>query len=299
MSDRLRLIGVLVLLGIGWGSTQSLGKIATSTGHQFLGLIFWQLLVGVLVLGPVMLLRRRLFVPKPAHWRFALLIALIGTLIPNSSFYIAVAHLPGGIMSILISAVPLISFPIALALGADRFSLLRVAGLGFGLLGVALIALPDAALPSPAMAAWLPLALIGPLCYAVEGNLVARFGTAGLDAVQAMFLASAVGAAIALPLAIGSGQFINPFIPWGKAEAALVVSSALHAVLYATYVWLAARAGAVFATQTSYIVTGSGVLWAMLLLGERFSGWVWAALAVMLVGLALVQPRHRLAVQKA
>lgn len=298
VSDRLRLMGILLLLGIGWGSTQSLGKIATSTGYQFLGLIFWQLLVGVLVLGAMLLARRGFFVPKPAHWRFALLIALIGTLIPNSSFYIAVAQLPGGIMSILISAVPLISFPIALALGADRFSLVRVAGLGCGLLGVALIALPNAALPSPAMAAWLPLALIGPLCYAVEGNLVARFGTAGLDAVQAMFLASAVGAAIALPLAIGSGQFINPLVPWGKAELALVASSALHAVLYATYVWLAAHAGAVFATQTSYIVTGSGVLWAMLLLGERFSGWVWAALAAMLCGLALVQPRHRLVAQE-
>ena len=47
----------------------------------------------------------------------------------------------------------------------------------------------------------------------------------------------------------------------------------------------------VFATQTSYVVTGSGVLWAMLLLGEHFSGWVWAALAVMLIGVALVRPR--------
>jgi drug/metabolite transporter (DMT)-like permease len=31
----------------------------------------------------------------------------------------------------------------------------------------------------------------------------------------------------------------------------------------------------------------------MLLLGERFSAWVWAALVVMLLGLFLVQPRER------
>ncbi|MGL6209808.1 MAG: EamA/RhaT family transporter, partial [Paracoccaceae bacterium] len=67
--------------------------------------------------------------------------------------------------------------------------------------------------------------------------------------------------------------------------------SAMHALLYAGYVGLAARAGAVFASQTSYIVTASGVFWAMILLGERFSPFVWAAMAVMLVGLALVQPR--------
>mgnify|MGYP006215978545 CR=1 FL=1 len=76
-----------------------------------------------------------------------------------------------------------------------------------------------------------------------------------------------------------------------KADAALIGCSALHGLLYATFVWLAARAGAVFSSQSSYIVTASGVIWAMLLLGERFSPWVWAAAAVMLLGISLVQPR--------
>jgi drug/metabolite transporter (DMT)-like permease len=66
-----------------------------------------------------------------------------------------------------------------------------------------------------------------------------------------------------------------------------------HALAYSAYVWLAARAGAVFASQSGYFVTGSGVLWAFLLLGEVFSAWVWAALVVMLLGLTLVQPRDR------
>ncbi len=288
---RWRLLGILLLLGIGWGSTQSLGKIAVSTGHGFFGLIFWQLVIGIAVLGALNLIRGGGFGVTRAGLTFALVIAFIGTIIPNSSFYIAVAHLPGGIMSILISTVPLISFPIALALGMDRFSPVRLAGLLCGLLGVALIAVPQASLPEAGMVVWLPLAMVGPLFYAIEGNYVARVGTAGLDAVQAMFWASLVGAVIVLPLALASGQWIDPLQPWGRAEMALLVSSCLHAVLYATYVWLAARAGAVFATQTSYIVTGSGVFWAMLLLGERFSGWIWAALVVMLVGLTLVRPR--------
>ena len=48
----------LVWLGIGWGSTQSLGKIATETGHGPFGLIFWQQVVMVTVLGAVALVRR-------------------------------------------------------------------------------------------------------------------------------------------------------------------------------------------------------------------------------------------------
>jgi drug/metabolite transporter (DMT)-like permease len=53
------------------------------------------------------------------------------------------------------------------------------------------------------------------------------------------------------------------------------------------------RAGPVFAAQVSYLVTLFGVTWAMLFLGEGYSALVLAALALMLAGLALVQPRPR------
>ena len=292
MNRRLFLTGVLIAMGLAWGATQPLGKIAVSTGHGFFGLIFWQFVIGAIVLGPICLLGGALR-PGRRAMLFAVVIALIGTIIPNSTFYISVQRLPAGIMSILIATVPLMSFPIALALGMDRISGLRLAGLGCGIAGVALIALPQASLPSPDMAAWLPLAMVGPLFYAIESNIVARFGTAGMNAVQAMFLVSVTGAVMVLPLVLATGQWVDPLQPWGRAEWALVASSTAHAVAYSYYVWLASRAGAVFASQTSYVVTGTGVIWAMVLLGERFSPWVWAALLVMLAGLALVQPRPR------
>ena len=294
MTTRYGYLAMLVAMGLGWGSTQPLGKIAVSSGHRQFGLIFWQLVVGVVLLGAISILRRRRIPLTKATVAFAVLIVMIGTIIPNSAFYYSVAHLPSGIMSILISTVPLMAFPVALMLGMDRFSMGRLVGLGCGLLGVALIALPSASLPDAGMVAYLPIAMIGPLFYAFEGNYVARFGTAGMDAVQAMCLASIVGVVIMLPVAIGSGQWIDLTQPWGMPEVALIAGSVVHNLCYCAYVWLAARAGAVFAAQTSYIVTGTGVIWAMLILGERFSGWVWAALCVMLLGLFLVQPRQNL-----
>ncbi len=292
-----RYLAVLLAMGVGWGMTQPLGKLAVSTGHQHFGLIFWQMVVGALVLAPFAFWGGRRIVLTAAALRFALVVAFIGTIVPNSTFYYSVAHLPAGVMSILISMVPLLSFPMALALGMDRFSAARLLGLLLGLTGVALIALPTGSLPDAAMVGWLPVALIGPMFYAIEGNFVARNGMAGMEAVQAMFLVSVLGAVIVGPLALGTGQFIDPRPPWGVAEAALVAASIVHSFAYSAYVWLAARAGAVFAAQTSYIVTGTGVVWAMVLLDERFSGWVWAALVVMLLGLFLVQPRGRDAAQ--
>lgn len=285
---------VLVLLGLGWGATQPLGKIAASTGNPPFGLIFWQLVVCVLVLGAPTLLRGKGLPRTPAALWFFVVVAVLGTLVPSTAFYLSIARLPAGIMSILISAVPLIAFPLALALGMDRFSLRRVLGLALGMAGVLLIALPEASLPEAGMAAFLPLALIGPLFYALENTYVARFGMAGMDAVQAMFGASLVGLALCVPLMLALGQGFMLPLPPGRAEWALILSSAMHALLYASFVWLTSRAGSVFAAQTSYIVTASGVIWAMLLLGERFSPWVWAALAVMLAGLTLVRPTPQL-----
>ena len=291
-SRRLVFLAVLLACGLSWGSTQTLGKIAVSTGHQHFGLIFWQMAIGAVFLGLITLAQGKRVPLTRATLGFSAIIAVIGTIIPNSAFYYAVAHLPAGIMSIVISTVPLLSFPLALALGMDRFSLPRLAGLLCGLGGVALIALPQASLPEPGMAAFIPIALVGPLFYACESNFVARFGTAGMDALQAMFLTSVVGTVLSLPLAIGTGQFINPLSSFGAPEQALIASSLVHALAYSGYLWLASRAGAVFAAQSGYIVTGTGVVWAMVLLGESYSGWVWAALALMMFGLTLVQPRE-------
>ncbi len=289
-----RNVALLVVLGVGWGSTQPLGKIAASGGMGPFALIFWQTVICVVVLGLVTLVRRRGLVLTRRALGFYVVVALTGTVVPGFSFYVSVERLPAGIMSILISTVPLIAFPMALALGTDRFDVKRMLGLALGFLGVALIALPQSSLPDPAMVAFLPLAMLGPFLYAVEGSFVGRYGMAGMDPVQAMFGASLVGLMLTAPMVMISGQWVRPVVgQLGQAEAALLASSTLHALLYAAYVGLAARAGAVFATQTSYIVTAAGLCWAMLLLGERFSHWVWLALVVMLVGLSLVRPRPR------
>ena len=295
MTDRQRYGLVLVALGVGWGATQPLGKIAASTGHQAFGLIFWQLVVCCVVLGLLTVLRGKSLPLHAKALRFYAVVAVLGTLVPNATFFTSVARLPSGIMSILISMVPLLAFPIAMALGQDQFSLRRLAGLALGLIGVALIALPGASLPDAGMVAYLPLAMVGPLFYAFESIYVARVGTPGMDAVQAMFGASLVGLVLCVPVVLLTGHWFAMPLPPGRPEMALILSSALHALLYCAFVWLAATAGAVFAAQSAYIVTAAGMIWAMVLLGERFGAMVWVAAAVMLVGLSLVQPRRQAA----
>jgi drug/metabolite transporter (DMT)-like permease len=289
--DRLVLTGLLVLIGAAWGITQPFAKIAVSEGYRHFGIIFWQFALGAVLLAAINRARGRGLPFEPRHLMLYGIIALIGTLLPNSASYTAAIHLPSGILSIVLSLVPMMSFPVALALGLDRFSALRFTGLVLGFSAILMIALPETSLPDPAMVWWLPLALIAPAFYAVEGNFVARYGTEGLDAVQVLLGASLVGLVLAAPLAMVSGQWISPLPPWGAPDLAIVGSSSAHAFAYAGYVWMVGRAGPVFAAQVSYLVTAFGILWAWLIFGETYSGWVWGAIALMFAGLFLVQPR--------
>ena len=293
MKNRAFLIACLAVMGAGWGLTQPLSKIAVSEGYRHFGLVFWQLAVGGALLTFVQAVRRRPLVLTWPAMKVYVVIALIGTVLPNSASYEAIRHLPSGLVSILLSLVPMFAFPIALAMGNERFQWLRFGGLLLGLLGVLLIVAPDASLPERAMVVFIPLALIAPAFYGLEGNVVEKWGTAGLGAVQVLHGASLVGAVIALPLAVGSGQFIDPRPPWGAPDFALVAAAIIHVFVYATYVWMIGRAGPVFAVQVSYLVTGFGVFWAMLILGESYSLWIWAAMVLILSGVLLVQPRDR------
>ncbi|MEL7260583.1 MAG: DMT family transporter [Pseudomonadota bacterium] len=288
---RLWLVIVLLLLGAGWGLTMPLTKIAVSTGYKHFGLLFWQLAIGVVVMS-AMAIPLGLRLPfGAAQMRVYLVIALIGSVLPNTASYQAAVHLPSGVMSILLSMIPIWAFPIALMLALDRFELRRFAGLIAGLAAVLLIVLPGSQMAGAIPVFWVVVGLISGLFYAFEGNYVARWGTAGLGPIQVLWGASLVGMVIALPLALLSGQWIDPRPPYGAPEIAQVLGSVTHVLVYAGYVWLVGQAGPVFAVQVSFLVTLFGVFWARIILAEAYPPAVWIALGLMLVGMYLVQPR--------
>lgn len=287
-----RLYLSLLVIGAVWGLTIPLIKIAAGGGHHTVGLVFWQLVISTLALGVMLVVQRTGLSWRRRDVLLYLYIAFIGTLIPNSFSFTAAAHLPAGILAIGISMVPLFAMPVALGLGLERPEARRFLGVGLGALAILLIAGPDSALPEGIEPVWVLVALVAPFCYAFEGNVVAKVGTGGLSPVQLLFSASLIGTIIAAPYALTGGRFI-PLWPMGVVELAIIGNGLFHAAAYAGYLFLISRAGPVFSSQTAYLVTGSGVVWSMILLGERYSLWVWLAFAILFAGVALVQPKRR------
>ena len=112
---------------------------------------------------------------------------------------------------------------------------------------------------------------------------------------QAMLGASRMGAVLIAPVTFMTGQYITPRWPLPTPQLAHLLASVMHVPIYATYVWLAVRSGAVFAVQVSYMVIGFGLIWAWLMLGESYAATLWLALATIFSGMNLMQPRPMLA----
>jgi len=293
MTTRFNLTIILLIVGVSWGLTAPLSKIAVSTGHHYLGLLIWQIIIMILSLGLIQIFRKKkLPLNLNCFWRYVV-VALLGTILPNSIMYKAYFHLQSGIMSILVSIVPMIAFLLVLVLQMEKFEIRRFLGVLFGIFAIILIVFPKLDLGYLGEVGWILLALLSPLCYAIEGVWINKIGIAKLDPIEVILGASILGFFILMPIVALNGYWITPYRVWGPAEFAITASSLIHSLIYISYIWLIGKAGVIFASQVSYIYTASGIGFSIILLGEGYSLFVWAAVILMLMGLMMVRPSRR------
>lgn len=266
-------------------------KIAIEAGHHPLGLITWQMFFAAITLGIFLLIKKQAVARSAVAMKYYIVIAFIGTLIPNTFSLFATDHLPAGIMAIIIATVPMMSLTVALIARIEAFSWMRTVGVILGVVALLLIALPDASLPDPSKAPWLLVALIAPLCYAIEGNFVAARAPIKLSPLVTLFGASVIGTLFITPIVWFGDMTVSFTGAWDISHWAIIGSAVGHVAAYSGYLWLLGRAGAVFTSQIGYVVTLSGVIGAVVILGESYGISVWIAVAMMLLGVALVGPK--------
>jgi drug/metabolite transporter (DMT)-like permease len=279
---------MLLVLGTNWGLGFTLGKVGVTGGLDPLAYAFWQCFGGGLILVAICAWRRQLPPLRAQHLRYYLICGVTNVAIPNFVALTAARHIPVGIIVLLISLGPLITYGVALLAGLERFSARRVAGIVVGLLGTAMILVPRSSLPSPEAVPWVLFALITPLCYGVSNVYL---GVARPRDVPSLALGGAmqVGAGAALlPLALAVGAMHVPLPPQTNAEIANLAHIAVSSFGALMFFELMRMRGPVIASQVGYVVCLSGVFWGKLFFGEQHSLWVWAAMLTIFAGLALV-----------
>ncbi len=286
---------MLFALGLLWGATPPLGKMAAGYGIHPIAFAFWQSAVAATILGLVVLLRRRPPVFDRQHIVYYLMSGILGLGAPNAISFAALYHLPSGIMSVIITTVPLMTYAMSVLFRLEQVRWRRVVGIGIGFTGCLLILLPGASLPDPALVPWVLFGFMTPTLYAITNVWVARYRPEGSDSL-ALACGMMIAAALCMgPLALLLGVFYTMAPPFGGADAVAVAHGTIASMAFVIYFALIHRAGPVYLSQVGYIVTLTGLVWAMLLFGERYGAGVWGAVLLIFAGLALVNRDRRIA----
>lgn len=276
---------LLLLLGAIWGASFLFIKVGVSEMGP-LTFATLRVLTGSVVLLLISRFKRERLPTNPKLWlRFAIM-GVFNALVPFATIAWGTQYIPSGLSAILNATMPLFTIILAALWGDERLSLNRVGGLLIGFAGIVVLTWPQ--LQGGLQASlWGELAVIvGSLSYAIA-VVYARRKLAGQSPVIASLGQVSTGFLLFIPFFLLEKPWT--FSPSVKAILALLALGVLGTGLaYVIYYRLIQGLGATGASLVTYIVPLFGVFWGWAILGERLSWHAFAALLMILAGLALV-----------
>jgi drug/metabolite transporter (DMT)-like permease len=286
-------MALLFMIGSLWGFFFVLLKTGLTSGVSPMGYLFWFTLgtgSGLYIVGTLVGRRPRL---RRAHLGYLVRLAALRFTLANIIFYIVQAKLTVGLMAVIMSFVPIITYAVSLVARIERASWARTAGMALGFAGVLLIVVPRSSLPDRSLIPWVALGFATPLMHAIAYTYLSEEKRPrDIDTLALSSFTLLTAAVLTLPLALAFGQFqwITP--PFGLGERALLLHIAMATGNFYAIFELIRIAGPTYMSQSNFLSVGFGVVFGMVLLGERHSLYVWAAIALVLAGVALVNLRR-------
>ena len=284
---------LLISLGALWGSITGMAKVVTMAGVPALGYAFWQTAGAGIILLAVCWSRGRLPPMSLAHLRHYIVIGALGSAIPTTNLFYALSNLPAGIVALVITTVPLFTYVLALSFRLEAFDWRRAAGIGLGLAGALLVLLPAGSLPSQELIPFVILAFLSPFFYSLNSVYAMKFHPPEMDSLHVATGMMVTSSLMLLPAALATGTFHPLWQNFGLIDGLILLHMVLAALTFHMYFVLLRRAGPVYFSQVAFIITLVAVGWGVVLFDERHSAWVWAALALVFAGVALVNWRHK------
>jgi drug/metabolite transporter (DMT)-like permease len=286
---------LILTLAAAWGASYLLIKVGVDGGLSPGALMAARaLLAGVVLLGylAVTLGAATAVLRLRAAWRESLVLGLLNAALPFWLVAWGETHIDSGVAAIAQATVPIFSLLIGLRfLPHERISRTRIAGVGLGLVGVAVVAGVAPAGNAWAVAGTLAVVLAS-VFYAsagIYGQLHLRGTTSGPVLATGSMLA---GGVMLLPLAIARPPHSMPTAgAIGSLLLLSLVGTALaQLILFRTIALFGARR---FSLVT-YLMPGIALVYGALILDERITAAALIGLVLILLGVALGSGAMRL-----
>lgn len=284
--------GILALLALVWGSAFLFIKVAV-TSFAPLTYVWLRLLIAAAALSAFMRLAgHRLALPTTV-WAAIGLLALLNNVVPFVLFGWSQQHIASGLAAILQATTPIFGVIVAhLATVDEKLTKARLIGVVVGFTGVATMVGPQLLSDGGDHLMAQLACLFASLLYALAGIFARRFKAMGVNPTQLATAQFITGALMLAPVALMFGQNIGDlptsFAAWGAVVALGIVCSAFAYVLFFE---LVARAGATNSLLVTLLVPPVALIVGSLVLGERFGAAQIGGLALIALGLVVIDGR--------
>lgn len=287
-------VAALAVVYVVWGSTYYAIREAIDTMPPLLMAGTRFLIAGTLLFAVAARRGDRRGDPiRAVHWRSALIlgVALLG--IGNGGVTVGEQYVPTGIVALLVATVPLWMAVFAHFVGVERVRPVTAAGIGVGLIGVALLLRPGAGGGASAVA--MLAVLVSPVCWAA-GSVYSRVAPLPRRPLVTTGMEMLCGGAACTVAGIAHGELGQVHLSAVSLRSALALAYLVvfgSILAFSAYIWLLGHASTSLVSTYAYANPVIAVLLGWWLLGERITGQTLLAAAVIVVAVALIVSRPR------
>ncbi|WP_424965229.1 response regulator [Dinoroseobacter sp. S375] len=284
---------LVIFVGVVWGATPALSRLAANAGASPLILATWVNAFAAIMYLSISAARGQLAALRWRHMGFLIIWTVIAAILQRVVMLVLAGNVEATLLALVAAFQVFIVFAISSVIRLEKANLRRLTGLMLGMIGVCVVLFDKLDLSGGPGAEWLwlGLSLVLPALYATEWVFVAARKPAELDLLPAIGLVMLMSTLVLAPSAFvfeGGLLFSNGF---GETERISLLLCAVASLSIISSYKLIELAGPVFASQSAYAMTICGIGWGMLLLGETLSAAAWIAVAFIFAGFVLVSPK--------
>jgi drug/metabolite transporter (DMT)-like permease len=277
---------LLVITGTLIGLNFPLGKIAGQAGVTPM---LWALLISLgamLMLLPILAVRRELQWPSKRVIRYAFISAAISFVTPNLLLFTVIPHTGAGYTGLMFALSPVFTVLLALLFRLKTPSRLGFLGIAIGLTGATVVSLTRSSAPDGPSTEWLLAALLIPVALAA-GNVYRTLDWPDQTSPNVLaFWGHTLSSLIFVSL-LWQIHGTLPFSELVPAAGAALVQVLVAGMTFPVFFRLQQTGGPVLLSQIGYVAAAVGMIAATLFLGEQYDAATWWGAGVIALGILI------------
>ncbi len=260
-------IALLFVLSSLWALHFSLVKLVEADDSP-LTILVSLLVVLCALFFILLLLQNKLFKFTFKKSLFFSVAGMFAYIIPLSVEFIVAPKIEAGILTLIVSAVPVFTLIVIWIFRLLNVTVKLVIGTLSGLAGLLILFYGNN--DNTSVSIWTVYALIIPLSYAFDAIFMEKFWPRNLDSTQVAFGETTASLIFVILLSIFYGNKYYDHFQWFTISSFWILAFVTFIEVW-LFFYILNKVGAVFVNLSSYLVMPAGFLWGFLIFGETFT----------------------------